>query len=134
VPIEPDQRASLRGARTATNPLSPPATEPISVQRRIPQDGVVMVTRQRLRIGSAGQPHRFHISRWLPTEGEAVYIVRFPRSMLSGGRIRDSLPRLSMDGRHGIDYRVDALTADVCCAGFVQEGECVAEFGAGERG
>ncbi len=50
-PIETDQRAKLRGARIAATQLPPPHTGPISVQRRVPRDGIIMVTRQRLRIG-----------------------------------------------------------------------------------
>lgn len=62
-PIDTDQRASLRGARVATNPLPPPAAGPISVQLRVPQDGVVMVTRQRLRVGRtyAGKIVTIHV-------------------------------------------------------------------------
>jgi hypothetical protein len=52
-PIPADQRASLRGARLAAAPLPAPVPGPISVQRRVPDRGVVMVTRQRLNIGAA---------------------------------------------------------------------------------
>ena len=51
-PVPADQRATLRGARIATGPLSPPAPGPASVQRKVPRDGVIMVTRQRLRVGA----------------------------------------------------------------------------------
>ena len=50
-PVSADQRATLRGARIATTELPPPAEGPISVQRKVPTDGVVMVARQRLRVG-----------------------------------------------------------------------------------
>ncbi len=50
-PLAADQRTKIRGARIATGQLPPPAAGPISVQRKVPQDGVVMVARQRLRIG-----------------------------------------------------------------------------------
>jgi hypothetical protein len=56
VSVEPDQRASLRGARTATNPLPTPAAGSISVQRQ-------MVTRRRLCIGrtNAGKIVTIHV-------------------------------------------------------------------------
>ena len=47
------QRAKLRGARIAAATLPPPAPGPVSVQRKVPKDGVIMVTRQRLRVGAA---------------------------------------------------------------------------------
>jgi hypothetical protein len=50
-PIATHQRTTLRGARLAAASLPPPAAGPISVQRRVPKQGVVMVTRQRLHIG-----------------------------------------------------------------------------------
>ncbi|WP_280828264.1 hypothetical protein [Mycobacterium sp. OTB74] len=50
-PIPADQRTKIRGARVATTQLPPPQPGPISVQRKVPTDGVVMVARQRLRIG-----------------------------------------------------------------------------------
>lgn len=50
-PIPAEQRGQLRGARLATSPLPPPPAGPIQVERRVPTDGVVMVTRQRIRIG-----------------------------------------------------------------------------------
>jgi transposase InsO family protein len=50
-PIPAEQRTRLRGARVAATPTPPPAPGPISVQRKVPADGVVMVARQRLRIG-----------------------------------------------------------------------------------
>ncbi|MBH1934531.1 IS481 family transposase [Streptomyces sp. AV19] len=60
-PLAPDERASLRGARIATDPLPAPAPGPISVTRRVPRDGVVMVTRQRLRIGRTHAGKTVHI-------------------------------------------------------------------------
>lgn len=50
-PIRSDQLGKLRGARIPTAPLPAPAAGPISVQRQVPRDGVVMVARQRLRVG-----------------------------------------------------------------------------------
>jgi transposase InsO family protein len=50
-PVPADQRTRIRGARIAATELPPPAAGPISVQRQVPRDGVVMVTRQRLRVG-----------------------------------------------------------------------------------
>lgn len=51
-PVDHDQRARLRGARITTEPLPPrPPSGSQHVQRRVPKDGVVMVARQRLRIG-----------------------------------------------------------------------------------
>jgi transposase InsO family protein len=41
----------LRGVRLATDPVPPPPAGPIRVERRVGKDGVVMVTRQSLRIG-----------------------------------------------------------------------------------
>ncbi|MEV6964443.1 IS481 family transposase [Hamadaea sp. NPDC051192] len=57
LPIAIERLSQLRGARTASGPLPPAALGTLSVQRRIPPDGVVMVTRQRLRVGRtyAGQ-------------------------------------------------------------------------------
>lgn len=51
-PIAADQRGRLRGARLTADPLPPPpAAGPIQVERRVPIEGVVMVTRQRIRVG-----------------------------------------------------------------------------------
>ena len=50
-PIPAEQRSSLRGARLSTTAPPAPAPGPISVQRKIPADGQIMVARQRLRIG-----------------------------------------------------------------------------------
>ena len=50
-PIAADERGRLRGARLTTEPLPPPPAGPIQVERRVPADGVVMVTRQRIRVG-----------------------------------------------------------------------------------
>ena len=50
-PVPADGRAALRGARIAGTPLPSPAPGPVSVQRKVPRDGVIMVTRQRLRVG-----------------------------------------------------------------------------------
>lgn len=46
-------RHRIPGARAASPDLPPAAVGPVSVQRRVPVGGVVMVTRQRLRIGNA---------------------------------------------------------------------------------
>lgn len=50
-PIPADKRAKLHGARVADTELPPTAPGPISVERKVPRDGIVMVTRQRLRVG-----------------------------------------------------------------------------------
>ncbi|CQD18931.1 integrase catalytic subunit [Mycobacterium europaeum] len=50
-PIPADQYTKIRGARIAASQSPPPAPGPISVQRKVPRDGVVMVARQRLRVG-----------------------------------------------------------------------------------
>jgi transposase InsO family protein len=62
-PVAPEQRQRLKGARIATTQLPPPAAGPVSVQRRVPRDGVVMVTRQRLRVGRtyAGKIVTIHV-------------------------------------------------------------------------
>lgn len=60
-PVAPEERARLRGARIAADPLPAPAPGPISVTRRVPRDGVVMVTRQRLRIGRTHAGKTVHI-------------------------------------------------------------------------
>jgi hypothetical protein len=49
-PVPPDERDSLSGARRAADPTPPPATA-TRVQRNVRKDGVVMVARQRLRVG-----------------------------------------------------------------------------------
>lgn len=53
-PISVDDRLKLKGARRAPGTL--PQAAPVSTQaaqRRVPDDGIVMVARQRLRIGRA---------------------------------------------------------------------------------
>ncbi len=50
-PIPADQRPRISGARLATTEQPPPAPGPISVQRKVPREGVIMVARERLRIG-----------------------------------------------------------------------------------
>jgi hypothetical protein len=50
-PIPADQRPTIRGARIAATQLPPPPAGPVSVQRKVPRDGVIMVARQRLRVG-----------------------------------------------------------------------------------
>jgi hypothetical protein len=50
-PIPAEKRGKIRGARVATTQQPAPPTGPMSVQRKVPRDGVVMVARQRLRIG-----------------------------------------------------------------------------------
>jgi hypothetical protein len=51
-PVPPDERDRLTGARRATDPTPPPASA-MRVQRNVPNDGVIMVARQRLRVGRA---------------------------------------------------------------------------------
>lgn len=50
-PWPADQRVRVNGSRPVIDELPPAAVGPVSVQRRVPDDGVVMVTRQRLRVG-----------------------------------------------------------------------------------
>jgi hypothetical protein len=51
-PIPHDDRVHVRGARIVVVPLPPrPVSGPQQVQRRVPRDGVIMVARQRLRVG-----------------------------------------------------------------------------------
>ena len=62
-PVPAGDRARLRGARIAGTPLPAPAPGPVSVQRKVPRDGVIMVTRQRLRVGAtyAGKIVTVHV-------------------------------------------------------------------------
>ena len=62
-PVPAGDRARLRGARIARTPLPAPAPGPVSVQRKVPKDGVIMVTRQRLRVGAtyAGKIVTVHV-------------------------------------------------------------------------
>ncbi|WP_327007063.1 IS481 family transposase [Dactylosporangium sp. NBC_01737] len=50
-PIPVEQRGQLRGARLATGQIAATPIGPIQVERRVPADGVVMITRQRIRVG-----------------------------------------------------------------------------------
>lgn len=50
-PITIDERGRLRGARLASEPPPPPPAGPVRVERRVPKDGVVMVTRQQIQVG-----------------------------------------------------------------------------------
>jgi hypothetical protein len=62
-PVPATDRGKLRGARIAAAGLPAPAPGPVSVQRKVPRDGVIMVTRQRLRIGAtcAGKIVTVHV-------------------------------------------------------------------------
>jgi transposase InsO family protein len=62
-PVPAASRGKLRGARIAAAALPPPAPGPVSVQRKVPRDGVIMVTRQRLRVGAtyAGKIVTVHV-------------------------------------------------------------------------
>jgi len=62
-PVPDGDRARLRGARIASAPLPATAPGPVSVQRKVPKDGVIMVTRQRLRVGAtyAGKIVTVHV-------------------------------------------------------------------------
>lgn len=62
-PVPADGRSKLRGARIAAAALPAPAPGPVSVQRKIPKDGIIMVTRQRLRVGAsyAGKIVTIHV-------------------------------------------------------------------------
>jgi hypothetical protein len=51
-PVPAGDRGKLRGARITAATLPPPAPGPVSVQRKVPRDGVILVTRQRLRVGA----------------------------------------------------------------------------------
>ena len=57
-PRQAARRADRRGRR-----CPPPAPGPVSVQRKVPSDGVIMVTRQRLRVGAtyAGKIVTVHV-------------------------------------------------------------------------
>ncbi|MET7356375.1 integrase core domain-containing protein [Streptomyces mirabilis] len=46
-----EQRTGLRGARAVTSELPAPAAGAVHVERKVPADGVIMVARQRLRVG-----------------------------------------------------------------------------------
>jgi hypothetical protein len=50
-PIPVDRRGQLRGARIATTELATPPAGPVQFERRVPTHGVVVVTRQRIRVG-----------------------------------------------------------------------------------
>ena len=50
-PIPADERTHLVGAQRADTPLPLPPPGPALIRRRVPTDGVVMVNRQRLRVG-----------------------------------------------------------------------------------
>jgi hypothetical protein len=53
-PITLDKRLKLTGARQATSPLPPaPSGKAARAERRVPLDGVVMVAKQRLRVGTS---------------------------------------------------------------------------------
>ena len=62
-PVPAGDRGKLRGARIAAAALPAPAPGPVSVQRKVPRDGVIMVTRQRLRVGAtyAGKIVTVHV-------------------------------------------------------------------------
>ena len=62
-PVPAADRGTLRGARIAAAALPAPAPGPVSVQRKVPRDGVIMVTRQRLRVGAtyAGKIVTVHV-------------------------------------------------------------------------
>ncbi|WP_329314371.1 IS481 family transposase [Streptomyces sp. NBC_01262] len=62
-PIDADQRAGLRGARVVTGELPPPAAGAVRAERKVPADGVIMVARQRLRVGRtyAGELVTVHV-------------------------------------------------------------------------
>ena len=56
-------RRSRQAARIAADALPSPAPGRVSVQRKVPRDGVFMVTRQRLRVGAthAGKIVTVHV-------------------------------------------------------------------------
>jgi hypothetical protein len=49
----PPTGPSCAGARIAAAALPAPVPGPVSVHRKVPKDGVIMVTRQRLRVGAS---------------------------------------------------------------------------------
>lgn len=51
-PVPPEQSRHLRGVRPAGPPLRP-STEPITVQRRASNTGVIMVAGQKIALGRA---------------------------------------------------------------------------------
>jgi hypothetical protein len=52
-PVPAGERSKLRGARIAAAAPPAPVPGPVSVHRKVPRDGVIMVTRQRLRVGAS---------------------------------------------------------------------------------
>ncbi|MEV4450870.1 integrase core domain-containing protein [Streptomyces mirabilis] len=62
-PIDAEQRTGLRGARAVTSELPAPAAGAVHVERMVPADGVIMVARQRLRVGRtyAGEIVTVHV-------------------------------------------------------------------------
>ncbi|MEV0742878.1 IS481 family transposase [Streptomyces sp. NPDC050549] len=62
-PIDAEQRTGLRGARVVTSELPAPAAGAVHVERKVPADGVIMVARQRLRVGRtyAGEIVTVHV-------------------------------------------------------------------------
>ncbi|MEU9546470.1 MULTISPECIES: hypothetical protein [Streptomyces] len=60
-PIDAEQRTGLRGARAVTSELPAPAAGAVHVERRVPADGVIMVARQRLRVGRTYEIVTVHV-------------------------------------------------------------------------
>ncbi|MFB7161002.1 hypothetical protein [Streptomyces sp. NPDC056242] len=62
-PIDADQRTGLRGAKVAAGELPAPAAGSVRAERRVPADGVIVVARQRLRVGRtyAGELVTVHV-------------------------------------------------------------------------
>ncbi|MFF3159058.1 IS481 family transposase [Streptomyces sp. NPDC057910] len=62
-PIDAAQRAGLRGAKVASGELPAPVAGAVHVERKVPADGVIMVARQRLRVGRtyAGEIVTVHV-------------------------------------------------------------------------
>ncbi|MFF3160106.1 IS481 family transposase, partial [Streptomyces sp. NPDC057910] len=50
-PIEPSRRSRLAGARAVTTRLPPPPSQPPRAIRKVPADGITMVSGHRLRVG-----------------------------------------------------------------------------------
>ncbi|MFF2852081.1 hypothetical protein ACFVT5_38015 [Streptomyces sp. NPDC058001] len=62
-PIDAEQRTGPRGARAVTSELPAPADGAVHAERKVPADGVIMIARQRLRVGRthAGEIVTVHV-------------------------------------------------------------------------
>ncbi len=97
-PIPASDRGKLRGARIAAAALPAPAPGPVSVQRKVPRDGVIMVTRQRLRVGAtyAGKIVTVHVEDThfrVTCDGAEISLHPRPEQRPSQGGKPRSTPR-----------------------------------------